>query len=109
MFMERQFTDFCIKTADGKKIKVHKNILASRSDYFYGMLNSGLKEIEDNAVKVTEVAAVMEEMLRYIYCAKIEGLPGPLRKSKKRFEHAQVGWQFIIIRRTQAKLFRQDL
>ena len=59
----------------GKEIKAHKGILASGSDVFETMFNIDMEEKKKNQVEITDIEYnVFEELLRYIYCGKVDGI-----------------------------------
>lgn len=74
MFYDEIFADFKVETSDKKVIKTHKNVLAFRSSYFFGMLTTDMKETQDNIVTVPEDYIIMKEVLRFIYSNEVESL-----------------------------------
>lgn len=74
MFYDEIFADFEVETSDKKVLKVHKNVLAFRSTYFFGMLTTDMKETQNNIVTVPEDYIIMKEVLRFIYINEVESL-----------------------------------
>lgn len=59
----------------GKSYQVHKNILAARSPVFSAMFKNNMKERNEDQVIITDMTqAELEELLRFIYAAKLENL-----------------------------------
>lgn len=63
-------------TTNGKKFNVHKGILAARSSFFENLFEQ--HPATENRLQIFEISnfddAVMEEVLRYIYCGKIQNI-----------------------------------
>lgn len=74
MFYDEFFADFKVETSDKRILTVHKNVLAFRSPYFFGMLTTNMKETRDNVVMVPEDYIIMKEVLRFIYCNEVKSL-----------------------------------
>ena len=69
-----KFSDF-IFAVDGKELRAHKNILASRSKVFAAMFEHDTEEKRRNRVDIPDLdGAVCQEMLRYIYTGVVESL-----------------------------------
>lgn len=66
MMNEEIFADFDVETEDKKVLKAHKSVLAVSSPFFFGLLNTKMKEKEDSVV--------MREVLRFIYSNEVENL-----------------------------------
>lgn len=75
MFEEDVLADFEICTSDRQLLKAHKAILAARSPVFHAMLRSDTQEAQIRSVKIMDFdSMVIRELLRFIYCDKVEGL-----------------------------------
>lgn len=75
MFDASLFTDFELKCSDGKTLKAHKSILAARSPMFHAMLTTDMQESKNGSTEVPDFdSTTMKELLRFIYCNKVEGL-----------------------------------
>jgi BTB/POZ domain len=73
MFEDETLSDFRIKTNDGKTLKCHKSILASRSKVFLAILTQEMPS--NNRVKVHDFdSKIMKEVLRFIYCNEVNEL-----------------------------------
>lgn len=72
---DKQFSDFTVITSTNKKFHVHKNILAARSDVFSVMFNSDMVEKKNNSMTIHDFDdEIIQELLRYIYCGRIQNL-----------------------------------
>lgn len=68
------FSDIAIKTK-GRTFKAHRIILAARSPVFRAMFSHNMQESRNNEVVIKDVEPdVMEELLRYIYTNKVNGI-----------------------------------
>lgn len=68
------FSDITI-TVGEKKFQVHKAIITSRSPVFEAMLKHDMKEKGENRIKITDITSeVMEEVLRFMYAAKVNNI-----------------------------------
>ena len=75
MFDNELFTDFELRTKDGKKLKAHKAIMAARSPMVYAMLSNDMKKANENVVVVPDFDhVVMKEVLRFIYYNEVENM-----------------------------------
>jgi len=71
---DSSFSDVLIKTK-GKSFRAHRIILAARSPVFKAMFSHNMQESRNNEVVVKDVEPeVMEELLRYIYTNKVNGI-----------------------------------
>lgn len=67
-------TDYCDITliVEGIEFRVHKIILAARSEYFRALLFSGMKETNCESIELNEAKSdAFRLLLRYIYTGKI--------------------------------------
>lgn len=75
MFDNELFADFMVKCNDGEILKAHKVILAARSPVFYAMLNNNMKESNEGFVEIADFGSrTVKEVLRFIYCGKVQDL-----------------------------------
>lgn len=95
MFEKQLFTDFRILASDGKVVKAHKAMLASRSPEFFEML-MGHKA---DKVEITDVdSEVLTILLRFIYSGKLEDFHEvalKLVKAAKKYDIKGVGPAFV--------------
>jgi len=71
---DSSFSDITIKTK-GQQFKAHRIILAARSPVFRAMFSHDMQESRDNQVEIQDIdPVVMEELLRFIYTNKVNGL-----------------------------------
>jgi len=76
MFETSAFSDFELKSSDDVVFKVHKSVLSVRSPVFFAMLSNEMKEAKENAAKIPNIdGATLKELLRYIYCNRVEDFP----------------------------------
>ncbi|KAJ8668315.1 hypothetical protein QAD02_009978 [Eretmocerus hayati] len=69
---DKKFSDFVI-TVEGKNFHVHKSILATKSPVFKAMFILDMKENRQGSVVINGIThGVMRELLRFIYCGKVE-------------------------------------
>ena len=65
--------DVTLATKDGKEFKAHKNVLSAASPFFFGLLQSGMKENREGIVWFEEISGtVMEDVLEFIYTGSVE-------------------------------------
>jgi speckle-type POZ protein len=75
MFENEDLVDFKLKTSDNEVLSAHKFILAARSPVFYGMVTSEMKEAKEGVADVPDFdSKIMKEVLRFVYCNKVENL-----------------------------------
>lgn len=75
MFENELFADFELRCNDDQTLKCHKCILAARSVVFWAMLSSDMQEAKEGFSEVPEFdSTVMKEVLRFIYCDRVEDL-----------------------------------
>ncbi|XP_038113274.1 speckle-type POZ protein [Culex quinquefasciatus] len=75
MLVTKQFTDLTI-TVGQQSFRAHKAILVARSTVFAAMFQHDMKESQRNEITITDVEPkVFEEVLRFIYTDKVQGLP----------------------------------
>lgn len=71
-WLQGLFCDLRLITSSGRVVPVHKNILATVSCYFQGLLRSDMKEVLENNVHIGIVdEAVVNELLNFIYSGEI--------------------------------------
>lgn len=70
------FTDVVFVLEDGSvQLPAHKLLLAAASPVFKEMfMSSGMKESTEGRVVITEVPAVFEQLLKFIYNGKVDGI-----------------------------------
>lgn len=81
MFLNSTFTDVTIKSIDGVEFKVHKAILASRSDVLKAHFDHNSLETLTNKIQSPFKTQVLEQVLTYIYtdnAPTILEIPGEL-------------------------------
>ena len=65
--------DITLVTKDGKEFKAHRNVLSAASPFFCKLLQSNMKENREGIVRFEEIsAAVMEDVLEFIYTGSVE-------------------------------------
>lgn len=75
MFNNDKYSDFTIITLDGQRIPVHRNILSARSVVFDAMLQTKMKENEDNTALIKDIEGkTLIEFLRFLYSGKVQDL-----------------------------------
>ena len=72
LLFDTRFTDF-VFTVDNKDFKVHKVLLAAKSDVFCAMFTTeSMCEYNDNRAIITDISAqVFEALIQYMYTGKI--------------------------------------
>jgi speckle-type POZ protein len=69
------FSDITIVASDGKEIRAHRNIIATRSPVFERMLTSQMLESRTNQILVEDIDhQTMYEVLRYLYTNEIQNI-----------------------------------
>lgn len=72
---DQKYSDFTVVTSTNKKFHVHKSILAARSEVFSAMFDSDMVENKRNSMTIEDFDdEVIQELLRYIYCGRIENI-----------------------------------
>jgi len=71
--MHGSYSDVTV-TADTKVFNLHKVVLSSRSDVFDRMLKADMLETNSNTISLSMDGNIAEEMIRFIYTGKVEGL-----------------------------------
>lgn len=76
------FSDFVLKSSDGKEFKVHKSVLGARSKVFEEIFTSNSsKKAQTQAVNITDFdSKTIEHLLNYIYSHKAENIDDCARK-----------------------------
>lgn len=75
MLVTKQFTDLTI-TVGHQSFRAHKAILVARSTVFAAMFQHDMQESQRNELTIVDVEPkVFEEVLRFIYTDKVQGLP----------------------------------
>ena len=72
----RRNENFCDVTVavKGKEFKAHKPVLAAASPFFLSLLESDMRESNEQLIRIEleqATAAVMEEVLKYIYTGNV--------------------------------------
>lgn len=71
----REFCDYVLTAPCGRKLHVHRFVLAAQSSVFSAMFKNDMKEKQEASVKIEDISyEVLEEMLRFVYCGKVEKL-----------------------------------
>lgn len=74
-FKAEAFCDVTLTAPCGKQLHAHKFVLSARSPVFSSMFQSDMKEKHDNAVIIKDIDYdALQEMLRFMYSAKVENL-----------------------------------
>lgn len=76
--LNRIKTNCTIKFNDGEILSAHKGILELRSDYFFGLFNSGMAEARDGVVKFDTDQKVGKEVIRFLYTGMLSEAQGDL-------------------------------
>lgn len=75
LYSTMKFSDLIIKSSDGVELKAHKAILCTKSDVFDAMFSSEMRESLSGIVSCIDLdAKVLSELIRFVYCNKVEGL-----------------------------------
>lgn len=70
LYYNTTYSDFTLKSSDGKEFQVHQNILAMSSTFFDKMFQ-GMKEKELKSVVFEDInSAILEKVLMFIYTEK---------------------------------------
>jgi hypothetical protein len=68
---DEEFADFTLKSSDGKMLKVHRMIMADKSEYFKRMLTTDMQEKESNLVWFNDInSSTLKELVKFIYTGK---------------------------------------
>ena len=71
-FLDSKLSDFVIR-CQGEEFRVHKFVLSARSPVFDAMFQSEMSESVKGEIRIDDADNdVFKEMLRYMYCAKVE-------------------------------------
>jgi hypothetical protein len=66
-----RFTDFTLKSSDGKAFKVHRVFLADDSEFFEKMFTTNMREKKKGQAILQSVnSAVLQEVIKFIYTKK---------------------------------------
>ena len=72
LFLDPQFSDVVL-LCQGEEIRAHRVILSTRSPVFRAMLQSEMSECVTGKIQIDDANKdVFKEMLRYMYCAKVD-------------------------------------
>lgn len=75
LFESEVLCDLKLKMNDNEVLNVHKAVLAARSPVFLKMLTIDMQEAKSSCVDIPDFDSVtMEELLRFLYCNKVEDL-----------------------------------
>jgi speckle-type POZ protein len=76
MLNNKKFSDFSFVCSDGVTVNAHKCIIASQCPTFETMLDANMEESESSKVLVDDIdSETMLELLRFIYCRKVNNIP----------------------------------
>lgn len=71
----QEFCDVVLVAPCGRKLWAHKFVLTAISPVFYAMLKNDMKEKQESSIKIQDITyEALEEMLRFMYCGKVEKL-----------------------------------
>lgn len=74
-FEHMSHSDVIIKTSDKKVLKAHKFVLSARSTVFDSMFTHDMEENRTGIIKISDAhSTVITELLRYIYCNKVQDI-----------------------------------
>jgi len=75
-------SDFTFEV-DGEEISAHRIILSSRSSYFRGLFNSGMREATMNRMAIEDIdATTFKAVLKFLYCGSV---PDDVRSSAMKY------------------------
>lgn len=75
LYKTMKYSDLIIKSSDGEELKAHKAILCTKSDVFDAMFTAEMRESLSGVINCTDLnAKVLTELIRFVYCNKVEGL-----------------------------------
>lgn len=75
LFKTMKRSDFIIKASDGEELDAHKIILSARSEVFEAMLSADMEEKATDEVSIDDFdSTVLHELLRFIYCERVENM-----------------------------------
>ena len=66
VYFKGEFSDFTLILSDGE-LKVHRIILASASEYFASVFNSGFKESHTNSIVIKDNPKIFKVLIDHIY------------------------------------------
>ncbi|XP_050420152.1 BTB/POZ domain-containing protein 9-like [Adelges cooleyi] len=71
LYLNDRFSDVVL-VVDEERFPAHRNILASRSDYFRALFNGDFKEFNESVVEIKEISVIsFKILLRYIYTGRM--------------------------------------
>lgn len=80
LFESEVLCDLKLKMSDNEVLNVHKAVLAARSPVFFKMLTIDMQEAKSNVVDIPDFdSETMEELLRFLYCNKVDDLASTAR------------------------------
>ena len=68
---DRDFTDFTIRSQEGKEFPCHRLILASQSPVMRAMMSNDMKEKKESKVTVKQSDEVVAHFVEYFYSRKV--------------------------------------
>jgi hypothetical protein len=84
-FNDKIFADFTLKSSDKKVFKVHRLVLATKSEYFEKMFTTDMQEKKESQAVLHNVhSTVLEQVIKYIYTGNAD-----LKKTKKILDAAE--------------------
>lgn len=79
MLSDVKFSDLTVISAEGKKLYLHKSILASRSPVFAAVFEHDMIENQKNVINIEDIEyAVLSEVFRFIYSGKVHEISSRL-------------------------------
>lgn len=73
LYNDPKFTDFTLKSSDGKGFKVHRNVLAYESDFFMKLFTTDQQEKPRCSATFNDIdSSAMQEVLNFIYNEEAE-------------------------------------
>jgi hypothetical protein len=108
LLIREDLSDVTLRASDGTLVLANRNILASRSSVFFGMLYGPFKEASNSVVDVGYEGKVLQAIVSYIYTDKLSACNANASSQEEKADDTDDAYKMKLVRFLVAMMDASD-